>query len=96
MSLLYSEEALEDLIRLREFIAAKNPSAANRIAAELLKGIENLKTFPSLGVEVRRATDPKSLRDLVLSHYIVRYLIAGSTIYILRIWHHKEDRFPAE
>jgi plasmid stabilization system protein ParE len=92
VKLIYSPAALADLVRLREFIAAKNPAAAQRISKELLNGIEPLKRFPWLGTEVRQAPDPKIIRDLVVDRYIVRYLVAEKTIFILRVWHHREDR----
>ncbi len=40
MKLVYTDEAIEDLKRLREFIAVHNPSAAGRIATELVGKIE--------------------------------------------------------
>lgn len=92
MKLLYASEAIGDLERLREFIAEKNPAAAQRISRELLKGIQNLKQFPQLGVGVPRAPDPKRVRDLVIDRYVVRYLVLDAAIYVLRIWHHREDR----
>ena len=49
MKLLYSHEAIADLIRLREFIATKNPQAAQKIAGSIRKGISQLKTFPRQG-----------------------------------------------
>lgn len=92
MRVSYSREAVSDLIRLREFIATHNPSAAKKVAFSLQKGISQLKTFPYLGVEVELAPNPELIRDLILGGYIVRYLIHTEEIYILRIWHHKEDR----
>ncbi len=92
MKLSYSCEAIGDLIRLREFIATKNPGAAQKIAKSLRKGISQLKTFPYLGVEVEQAPDPKMIRDLIIGNYIARYLIHAKQIYILRVWHHKEER----
>ncbi|VAW58171.1 hypothetical protein MNBD_GAMMA11-380 [hydrothermal vent metagenome] len=92
MKLSYSREAIGDLIRLREFIAAKNPDAARNIAQSIKKGISQLKTFPHLGVEVELAPDPQMIRDLMIGNYIARYLIHSKQIYILRVWHHKEER----
>ncbi len=92
MKLSYSSEAISDLIRLREFIASKNPDAAQKIAKSIRKGIAQLKTFPYLGVEVELAPDPEMIRDLIIGNYIARYLIHSKHIYILRIWHHKEER----
>ncbi len=92
MKLSYSSEAISDLIRLREFIASKNPGAAKKIAKSIRKGITQLKTFPYLGVEVELAPDPEMIRDLIIGNYIVRYLIHQKYVYILRVWHHKEER----
>lgn len=93
MKVSYTPEAIGDLIRLREFIEHKNPQAAQRIANAIVKGIKQLKTFPYLGVEVDEAPDPEIVRDLIMSNYIARYLIYTDEVYILRIWHHKENRF---
>jgi len=92
MKLSYTREAIGDLIRLREFIATKNPEAAHKIAKSIRKGISQLKTFPYLGVEVEQAPDPEMIRDLIIGNYIARYLIHVKQIYILRVWHHKEER----
>ncbi len=92
MKLSYSREAIIDLIRLREFIASKNLEVAKKIAKSLRKGISQLKTFPYLGVEVEQAPNPEMIRDLIIGNYIARYLIHAKQIYILRVWHHKEER----
>lgn len=92
MKISYSPESVDDLMRLREFIENKNPRAAQKIALFLHKGISQLKTFPYLGVEVELAPDPEVIRDLIIGNYIARYLIHSEQIYILRVWHHKEER----
>ena len=91
MKIQYSPEAIEDLIRLRAFIEIKNPNAASRSAKSLIKGISQLKTFPYLGIEVELAPDPKMIRDLYIGNYVARYLIHTKDIYILRVWHQKEN-----
>ena len=92
MKISYSREAIADLIRLRKFIATKNPQAAKKIARSIQKAISQLKTFPYLGIEVELAPNPEIIRDLIIGNYIARYLIHAKQIYILRVWHHKEDR----
>ncbi|MBN4078695.1 type II toxin-antitoxin system RelE/ParE family toxin [Gammaproteobacteria bacterium AH-315-C21] len=92
MKLSYAREAISDLIRLREFIATKNPEAAQKIATSIRQEITQLKSFPYLGVEVELAPDPVMIRDLIIGNYIARYLIHQKHAYILRIWHHKEER----
>ncbi len=91
MKISYSIEAIKDLTRLRDFIALKNPSAASKVALLLKKGINQLKTFPQLGVAVALAPNPKMVRDLIVSNYIVRYLVLSNEINILRVWHQKEN-----
>jgi len=92
MRLIYSSEALDDLIRLREFIAQENPKAAQHISTTLVQGIKNLVDFPLLGKEVSHAPNSKIIRDLILGKYVVRYLILSESISILRVWHHRENR----
>ncbi|HEB63120.1 MAG TPA: type II toxin-antitoxin system RelE/ParE family toxin [Gammaproteobacteria bacterium] len=92
MKLSYSREAISDLMRLKKFIATKNPEAAQKIAKSLRKGISQLKIFPYLGVEVEQAPNPEMIRDLMIGNYIARYLIQAKQIYILRVWHHKKER----
>jgi len=93
MNVRYSREAVGDLSRLREFIEVKNPRAAQKVAATILKGIAQLKEFPLLGTKVERAPNPEAVRDLVIGNYLARYLVHETEIYVLRIWHHREDRF---
>ena len=93
MKVRYSREAVGDLRRLREFIEVKDPRAAQKAAATILKGIAQLKEFPLLGAKVERAPTPETVRDLVIGNYLARYLVHGTEIYVLRIWHHREDRF---
>ena len=58
MKLRFAPEAVDDLARLRAFIAEKNPAAAQRTARDVLLGLEKLKAFPELGLRVQRAPDP--------------------------------------
>ena len=91
MRIRYTVEAISDLERLRAFVEIKNPHAARRIAAELLDGIENLASFPELGLPVRRAPDPNVIRDLFVGNYTIRYLRKEKSIIVLRVWHEKES-----
>lgn len=92
MRISYTPESIDDLKRLREFIRVKNPLAAQRVATSILKGINQLKTFPYLGVKVQQAPNPEIVRDLIIGNYVARYLIRSKKIDILRVWHHKEER----
>jgi plasmid stabilization system protein ParE len=88
---MYSPESIDDLQRVVEFVEVKNPFAARRIAIDLQEGVDKLKQFPRIGLPVIKAPDPEQIRDLYVGNYTVRYLIADGIIYILRIWHNKEN-----
>ncbi len=90
--LIYTQEAIADLQRLREFIAEKNPSSAQRIARELIHRIRQLEQMPMMGKPVTSAPDPEVIREMVFGNYTVRYASHSNTIAILRIWHHYENR----
>lgn len=91
MNVRYSPESIEDLQRVVEFVENKNPYAARRIAIDLQEGVLKLKQFPQIGLPVSKASDPEKIRDLYIGEYTVRYLITDAAIYILRIWHGKEN-----
>ncbi len=83
MRIDYTENAIDDLSQLREFIAAKDPAAANRYASQLLEGIARLEDQPYLGHAVYYAPEPESIRDMIVGNYIVRYALLDEQILIL-------------
>ena len=91
MRIKYSADSVADLQRVVEFVETKNPFAARRIAIDLQEGVEKLRQFPKIGLPVLKSPDPERMRDLYISNYTVRYLISDEIIYILRVWHNKED-----
>ena len=91
MKLVYSQDAVADLARLRDFIAHNDPTAAARIAADLVSRINGLCAFPEMGRSVSQAPEPDSIRDFIFGKYVVRYTVHGSALVILRIWHHYES-----
>lgn len=96
MRLIYSANAIDDLTRLRTFIASENPAASRRMAQGLKTKIEYLRQFPKLGKPVTLSPDPENMRDLVTGNYTIRYQILPHALLILRAWHHREDRTKHE
>ena len=90
MKLRFSRSAVDDLKRLRQFIAEKNPPAAQRMAEYLVSKINNLCHQPNIGVLVGDKLNPR-LRDLIIRDYKIRYLADDREVLILKIWHQKED-----
>lgn len=92
MRLIYSQEAVADLARLRDFIANNDPTAAARIGADLIARISHLCAFPEMGRSVSQAPDPETVRDFNFGKYVVRYTAHDNALVVLRIWHHYESR----
>lgn len=89
MKLIFTFSAQKDLARLREFIAQKNPDAAQRISKKLKESIKPITEHPEMGVDVEGLP---GVQDLVRSDYVVRYTVLKEAAYVLRVWHEKEDR----
>lgn len=86
MKLVYTDEAVDDLKPIWEFIAVHNPTAATQTASELVGKIELLPDFPKMGTPVEIAPVPDSIRDMIFGKSVVRYSAHASAIIILRVW----------
>jgi toxin ParE1/3/4 len=90
MRLIFSRAAVHDLVRLREFIARHNPDTAKRVSQRLRGAIKGLVNTPQIGRPVLYL--PGEIRELIFGKYVARYEVRTNSLYILRIWHGKEDR----
>lgn len=91
MVLKWSAKGLSDLARLYDFLATVNPSAAARVAQSLAAAPSGLRVNPRIGERLEEF-DPREVRRIVVGSYEIRYEIQGAIIYILCIWHTREDR----
>ena len=62
-----------------------------RAVQALTKAPTILLTNPRIGERLEEF-DPRDVRRILVGHYEMRYEIADSTIYLLRLWHTREDR----
>ena len=95
MKLFFSKSAVQDLIRIKEFIAKDNLEAAEKIAMRIQQIIGKLVTLPHIGKLVEgleSSWSDKQVRELMVGDYVVRYISQKDIIYIARIWHGKEYR----
>lgn len=90
MKVLFSHSALCDLTRLRDFIAEKDPAAAERVSKRLRMAIERLSEAPRIGRPLEAF--PGEVREFITGSYVVRYRISGERVYIVRVWHGREIR----
>jgi addiction module RelE/StbE family toxin len=93
-SLIYSEQALDDLERVAEFLAKDDPAAAGATAPLITQALEVLEAHPLIG----RTTDGE-LRELIISRgrsgYIAlyEYHAAADRIIVHGIRHQREAGF---
>ena len=91
MEVKWTTSANRDLIRLHDFLAPVNKSAAKKAVKQLVDEAKLLQSHPLLGVELD-AYAPRNVRRLVIGDYEVRYEVTEAVLYVLRLWHTKEDR----
>ena len=91
MELKWSRKALSDLVRLHDFLAPVNRSAAARSVQSLTAAPMRLLEHPRLGEKLEEF-EPRQVRRIFVGRYEMRYEIQEETIYVLRIWHTREDR----
>ena len=91
MELKWTSKALSDLGRLYEFLAPVNKLAAARTVQSLIVVSATLLVNPRIGEKLEEF-EPREVRRILVGHYEMRYEIQASTIYMLRLWHTREDR----
>jgi plasmid stabilization system protein ParE len=90
---IFSEAALEDLVRLREFLASRSPEAAEKAKSQVLHGLKSLAQFPESNKPVNNMPHQ---RELVIKFgargYVARYRYErGGDVVVLRLRHQRED-----
>lgn len=91
MQLLWTSKALSDLARLHEFLAAVNKPAAARAIQALTAAPRTLLSNPRIGERLDEF-DPREVRRLLVGRYEMHYEIDGAKVYVLRLWHTREER----
>ena len=91
MDLRWTSKALSDLTRLYEFLALVNKEVAVRTVQSLAAAPTSLLANPRIGVNLEEF-EPREVRRILVGHYELRYEIQGSSIFVLRLWHTREDR----
>lgn len=87
----WTGKALSDLERLYAFLAPKNEQAAKRVLKTLISAPNILVTNPRIGEQLFQFA-PREVRRLLISDYEMRYELRDSGIFVLRIWHTREQR----
>ncbi len=91
MALRWTSKAHSDLMHLNEFLQPVNAAAAGRAVRQLVAGAKRIPAHPRLGVRLPEF-EPREVRRLVVGDYEIRYELTGTDVFVLRIFHTREDR----
>jgi plasmid stabilization system protein ParE len=91
MELKWTSKAVSDIDRLYAFLAPVNRQVAARTVQALAAAPLRLLEQPRLGERLEEF-DPREVRRILVGRYELRYEIQQSVIYVLRLWHRREDR----
>ena len=96
--MIYTEAALDDLVRLADFLLATEPAAAGETISLIEEAVQVLRNHPLIG---RDAED--GMRELMVSRgrsgYVVMYSIehaAEDVVLLLAIRHQRECGYSRE
>lgn len=95
--IIWLDSAVDDLVRLREFVASNNPSAAKKAAETIKQAVAKLEELPSAGKPV---VDLPEYRDLFIrfgaAGYVMRYRVYQGDVYLIHVRHYREAGFRSE
>ncbi|HTH27913.1 MAG TPA: type II toxin-antitoxin system RelE/ParE family toxin [Sphingobium sp.] len=95
MKIQWTSRASSDLVRLHQHLRPVAPDAAARVIQQLAHAPDRLVDYPRIG-EKLEAYEPREVRCVIVGNYELRYEIADATIFILRLWHSRENRSVEE
>jgi plasmid stabilization system protein ParE len=91
MIIHWTPRAVFDLQRLHNFLSGKSRRAADEVRRMLARGPERLLDHPRIGMRLEQF-EGLDVRRIIVGDYEIRYEIAGEFIWVLQLWHGREDR----
>jgi plasmid stabilization system protein ParE len=79
------------LARLHAFLAPVNPAAAAAVLVKLTAAPDMLVNQPRLGSTLPDFA-PRDVRRWLVGDYELRYELVGDALWVLSLWHTREDR----
>ena len=92
MRVHWTNEALDQLLRIRERVAERSPDAADRLVERLATRAEQLDAFPRSGRAVPEY-ERDDIREVIVRPYRVIYRVKPEQIDILSVVH-SQRRLP--
>lgn len=91
MELKWTSKAQSDLARLYEFLSVVNRAAAAHAVQSLIAAPTSLLANPRIGERLEEF-ESREVRRILVGQYEMRYEIQETTMYMLRLWHTRENR----
>lgn len=91
MEIYWTLKARNDLERIWYFALQYSRQHADAVLERLITGCEGLKRHPEIGIHQSRY-EPREVRKVLFDDYEVHYEIKGCDIFIVDLWHTKEER----
>lgn len=85
-------DAEADFDRLSAFLAGRSPAAASPAGEAIVAGIRSLSEYPYLGRRVGDGGRRELIIPFARSASIVRYLVEGDEVIVVRVFHGLEER----
>jgi plasmid stabilization system protein ParE len=92
MRVVWSSAAWADVDRLHAFLAEHDLDAADAVFDRLANAPAALLEFPRRGPRLSEF-NPREVREYRIGHYLLRYELVGTDVFVLRFFHAREDRF---
>ncbi|QBH95595.1 type II toxin-antitoxin system RelE/ParE family toxin [Limnobaculum zhutongyuii] len=90
MEIYWTLKARDDLERIYRFALQYSRQHADEVLDRLITGSSGLITYPAIGVPQTRY-QPREVRKVLFDDYEIHYEVKDSDIFIVDIWHTKEE-----
>jgi plasmid stabilization system protein ParE len=87
--------ALDDLLRLADFVQKHNTDAARTVLRRIRVAADQLQQFPEIGRPMRRGDERREfIVPFGKAAYVLRYRLDArrNSVVIIRVWHSRESR----
>ena len=85
LSLIWTDRAVSDLLRIKSYIACDNPHASMEFTKRLKKSAERLEKFPLSGRTVPELSR-NEIREVIVDNYRIIYKMTPKKIFVLTVF----------
>jgi plasmid stabilization system protein ParE len=90
VKVIWSQRALPDVERIRDYIALDSPAYAQPFIERLLYAARHLAQFPQSGRAMPEANDP-SIREVIYQGYRIVYRLSPDFVEVVMVVHGSRD-----